>query len=238
LGQIANRQFRGQRVAIVSQASELGAEAGQGFREAVRGQLSLAAELSLAVTEGDLTEPVRQLRISGAQVVAVLAVPGLAARLMSAAAKAGWSPDWVLAADCAVPELIDWAGRRAAEGAWSLSYLPLFDDARDPRVARHRDLLARRGGGLKPSPYTIQGQAIAELVVETLRRAGPDPTRSGLMQAVESLDNWNDERRALAPIVNVSPRDHQALHAARAVVVRDGRWVAGGDWFSVPPLQP
>jgi branched-chain amino acid transport system substrate-binding protein len=157
---------------------------------------------------------------------------------MAAAAKAGWSPEWVLAADCAVPELIEWAGRKAADGAISLTYLPLADDTRDARVAKHRELLARYGGNLKPSVYTIYGQAVAELVVESLKRAGPELTRAGLLQAVESLDNWNDERRALAPIVNVAAHDHQALHAVRAVAVKDGHWVAGGDWISVPALQP
>jgi ABC-type branched-subunit amino acid transport system substrate-binding protein len=238
LGQIAARQFKGQRVALVSQASELGTEGALGFKENLHGQLVLAAELSVSVTEGDLGETVRQLRASGAGVVAVFAVPGLAARLMAAAAKAGWSPEWVLAADCAVPELVEWAGRRAAEGAVSLTYLPLADDSRDPRVARHRELLAKYAGNLKPSVYTITGQAVAELVVESLKRAGPEPSRASLLQAVESLDNWNDDRRALAPVVNVTAHDHQALHAARAVTVKDGRWVAGGDWISVPALQP
>jgi ABC-type branched-subunit amino acid transport system substrate-binding protein len=238
LGQIAAREFRGKRVALVSQTSELGSEGAQGFRETIRTQLSVSAETQLSVAEGDLSETVKQLRASGAQVVAVFAVPGLAARLISAAAKAGWSPEWVLAADCAVPELIDWAGRRAADGAVSLAYLPLADDQRDLRVAKHRELLARYGSNLKPSAYTIYGQAVAELVVESLKRAGPEPTVATLMQAVESLDNWNDDRRALAPVVNVAPRDHQALHAARAVTVKDGHWVAGGDWISAPALQP
>jgi ABC-type branched-subunit amino acid transport system substrate-binding protein len=235
LAQLAQRELPGRRIAIYAQSGELGAQETQGFREALRGA-AVTAEAQQAVTDGDPSVAVKQLRASGAQAVAIFAVPGMAARFAAAAQKQGWSPRLLLANVCADPDVLSGGARRALEGAISLAYLPEPDDARDPRVARHRELLAKYAPGLKPSGLTIAGQAVAELAVEALRRAGPEPSRPALLKAAESLDNWNDEGRALAPTVTLSPTDHQALHAARMVVAKDGRWVPGGNWLTAPPL--
>ena len=238
LAQLALRELGGRRLAIYAQAGELGTEAAQGLREALRGKLTITAEARQAITDGDPGAVVAELRASGAQAVAVLAVPGMAARFIAASARAGWNPRILLSSEAVVPELFAWAGRKDAEGAISLSYLPLADDARDNRVAKHREILAKYGSGLRADALTLSGQAVAELTVEALRRAGPLPTRASLLHAAEGLNNWNDEGKALAPMVGLSALDHQALHAARMVTARDGKWVAGGDWLSAPPLEP
>jgi ABC-type branched-subunit amino acid transport system substrate-binding protein len=235
LAQIALRELGGRRVAIYAQSTEMGSELARGFREGVRGRLAVAAEAQQAVTEGDPGEALSALRASGAQSVALFAVPGMAARFIAAARARGWAPQFLLPSVCAGGELFAWAGRGNVEGAISLGYLPLGDDPRNPLVARHRELLARYAPELKAHPLTIAGQAIAELTVEALRRAGDPPTRAALLEAVESLDNWNDEGRALVPAVTLSAQDHQALHAARMLVAREGHWVAVGEWLVAPP---
>jgi ABC-type branched-subunit amino acid transport system substrate-binding protein len=238
LAQIAQKEFAGRRLGIYAQVGELGIESAQGFRNALRGRLNIVAEARQSVTEGDPTQAINDLRGAGAQVVAVFAVPGMAVRFLAAANKAGWSPPVLLASAAAVPELIERAGRGNAEGAVSLTYLPLADDARDDRVARHRDLLKTYAPGLAADAMTLTGQAVAELTVEAVRRAGATPTRASLMKAAESLENWNGNGQVLAPMVALSAQDHQALHGARRVTVRNGRWVAGGDWLLAPPLDP
>jgi ABC-type branched-subunit amino acid transport system substrate-binding protein len=238
LAQVALRELAGRRLAIYAQHSALGSESAQGFREGLRGRATLAGEAHQSVSEGDPAPVIAELRGTGAQAVALFAVPGMVGRFIEAAAKAGWTPRYLLASDAAVPELFGWAGRRELEGALSLAWLPSAQDMRDARIARHREILARYAPGLKADALTVAGQAAAELTVEALRRAGPALTRDGLVKAVESLRNWNDDGKALVPMVSLSAQDHQALHSARVLTARDGRWVTSGDWLAVPALEP
>ncbi|MCZ6552443.1 MAG: ABC transporter substrate-binding protein [SAR324 cluster bacterium] len=234
LGAIAARNNAGQRVAVYGQAGELGTQGTLGFREGAGRAVRLVGVFQQSVTAGDLAEQVERLRKSRAEVVALFAVPGLAARFVRAAAKLGWRPVYLLPSVCAEPGIFRRAGRRNLEGAVSLTVLPAADDGRDARVARHRELLKQYAAGLTPSAITLHGQAIAELTVEVLRRAGPALTREGVLRAAESLRGWNAKGQALVHRATLGPEDHEPLNAVRVVVAKNGKWRPRRKWMELP----
>jgi len=70
----------------------------------------------------------------------------------------------------------------------------------------------------------------AKVIVEGLRRAGPQPTRAAFRAALESLRNV--ELGIGAPVTFSSER-HQGLDSVYFTRVDNERWVPVADWAAV-----
>jgi hypothetical protein len=70
------------------------------------------------------------------------------------------------------------------------------------------------------------GQAVAELMIETLKEAGRNPTRESLVQAAESIKGFKG--MTFAPIT-MGPDDHKPGESIRLSKVQDGESVYFGD---------
>ncbi|MCH8845025.1 MAG: ABC transporter substrate-binding protein [SAR324 cluster bacterium] len=238
LAAIAARDHAGSRAAVFAMAGEMGHEGAEGFRAGLKGKLRIVQEIFQDSTDGKIAEIVEGLRNGGVRIMALFTPPGAAARFMAIAGRKGWRPVYFVTTLASVPELIRRAGRRAFEEAIGLTFLPLPEDEKDPRVGRHREILARHAPDISLSRLTLYGQALAELTVEVLRRAGPRPTRDGVIKAAESLKGWNDQGRALVRAVTLSAKNHLPLNALRTVLVRGGRWRPGKTWVDISPAAP
>jgi ABC-type branched-subunit amino acid transport system substrate-binding protein len=73
-----------------------------------------------------------------------------------------------------------------------------------------------------PGTHSRIGYAAAQLVVEGLRRAGPDLTREGLIAALEGLKEWTG---GLLPPISYGPDDHRGLTALALQRSIGGRWL-------------
>jgi branched-chain amino acid transport system substrate-binding protein len=69
----------------------------------------------------------------------------------------------------------------------------------------------------------------AKVIVESLRRAGPNPTRVTLRQALESLRNVD---LGIGAPLNFGPERHQGLDSVYFTRVEGERWVPIADWAS------
>lgn len=82
--------------------------------------------------------------------------------------------------------------------------------------------LARAKGLAGVSPAMMEGFAAAKVLVEGLRRAGPKPTREGLVKALNSLDSFDLGGMKLS----YSPTQHTGLNYAElSIIGADGRFV-------------
>jgi hypothetical protein len=139
-------------------------------------------------------------------------------------------PTWKLAG----PDCDPGAGKTqcaASDGAITLKTGPTAHETDNPKVGRHHQIMAKYGRGLKVDDLTLAGQAVAEVMEETLRRAGRNLTRESLTRAAESIKNWNE---GLAPNVTMGPDDHAPLEDMKVVEVRNGKfareltgWITG-----------
>ena len=62
----------------------------------------------------------------------------------------------------------------------------------------------------------------AQVLVQALRRAGPSPTRAGLITALEALRHWNG---GLAFDVTYTPTEHSGALGIRMVRSHHGTFV-------------
>jgi hypothetical protein len=70
-------------------------------------------------------------------------------------------------------------------------------------------------GGPTPSNFTIYAQALAETAVEILTRSCDDLTREGLMNVVESLQDFHSDLLLDGVTVSFSDTDHTGLQTGR-----------------------
>jgi branched-chain amino acid transport system substrate-binding protein len=133
------------------------------------------------------------------------------------------------------------SGRDYTRALVNSQVVPSYDEASLAGVAEYRALMDKHNPavpeGLRDSQYTVQrysfisleGFVNAKVVVEALRRAGPQPTRQSLRQALESLRNFD---LGIGSTVTFGPERHQGLDSVYFTRVDGERWVPITDWAS------
>ncbi|MBK1687167.1 ABC transporter substrate-binding protein [Rubrivivax gelatinosus] len=87
-------------------------------------------------------------------------------------------------------------------------------------MVREASELARAAGINELTPAMIEGFAGARVLVEGLRRAGPNPTRQSLRQALEGF-----QRVDLGGLeISYGPADHSGLDYTELSIISDGRF--------------
>ena len=79
----------------------------------------------------------------------------------------------------------------------------------------------------KHSFISLEGFINAKVIVEGLRRAGPNPTRQGFRQALESLRSFDV---GIGASLSFSRERHQGLDSVYFTGVENERWVPVTDW--------
>jgi acyl-CoA hydrolase len=143
-----------------------------------------------------------------------------AAELLRAAYAARFCPQWLGNYVISGPDLLGLAGRPATHGLRATSYPVGPRDQRDERL--YYKLLAREYADETPGTHSRIGYAAAQLVVEGLRRAGPDLTRANFIAALESMTGWTG---GLLPPISYSAADHRGLTALALQRAANGRWI-------------
>ena len=118
--------------------------------------------------------------------------------------------------------------------------VPSYSRSDLPGVTLYRALMPRPGAAALPEGLTdgtyqpqrfsftsLEGFLGARLVVEVLRKLGPDPKRSDVRKAAESLEQVD---LGLGAEVSFTPTRHQAQSEVYYTVVRGRRFVMLTDW--------
>ena len=90
-----------------------------------------------------------------------------------------------------------------------------------PMVKEVQELAKARGGAGEVSPAMLEGFAAAKVLVESLRRAGPKPSREKIQLALEGMRKFD-----LGGLeVSYSPEDHTGLtFADLSIIGSDGKF--------------
>ncbi len=100
--------------------------------------------------------------------------------------------------------LADELGKEAL-GVVISQVMPYPFNTTTPITREYLDALQRAGAGDRPNYSSIEGYICAKVFTEGLRRAGANPTRDGLMKALETLQRYD----AGGYTVNFSPHSHR-----------------------------
>jgi branched-chain amino acid transport system substrate-binding protein len=241
-GVFAIQRWGGKKVALLYQNDDFGKDGAEAFKHAIRGKLTVVADDVYEVNAVTVDSQLLKAKNAGADVVYLFAIPKFVGMYLKKASEIGWKPAFLVSAVSNGPQTWKLAGPDCdpaanklqcanSDGVFTLKWTPTMDERDNPKVARHYALVEKYGSGLKVDNLTLYGQAAAELMVETLRRAGRNLTRESLLKAAESIKGWSD---GLVSNITMGPDDHAPVEDLKVVLIKDGKiekeltdWIQG-----------
>jgi ABC-type branched-subunit amino acid transport system substrate-binding protein len=208
------------RVALLMQDDSFGETVKGGLAGALlkRG-LRVEGEARILRNSLEVGEAVRQLLPSQPQAIFFIGTYKQLAAAIREARALGMQARFFSVSFVGTDSFIAEAGADA-EGVYISQVVPSPDDTRLPLV---RDYRADMRGPLGYA--SLEGYIGAAVLVEALRRSGPQPTRAQLVEALKSMDMDLGGFR-----IRFGPKDHQGSDAVYLTRIEQGR--------AVPVLQP
>ena len=230
------------RIAVLHEDSEYGQDMFAGLRRGL-GKLStrIAAVQTYDLTDPDLNAQIARLKASRADTIMIFALPTQTIQAFLAIHKLGWRPRIFVNSVSIDPFVMDVVQRntskRLVEGAISSAFLKDPTDpalARDPGVKLYKQILRRYLPGAKVKEVAhLYGMAVAYTMVDSLRRAGAQPTRASLLRAATHLNQRANPFFVKGIAVQTGPSDYYPIERSRMVRFSAGRWRQFGKIVSV-----
>jgi ABC-type branched-subunit amino acid transport system substrate-binding protein len=229
LAKYASENLPAQKYGLLYQDDSFGREGQEGVRLGLRNTgKEIALAQTYAVGTSDLSEAARKFKDEGIDLIFVWTIAEGAAALVKAIdAIEGYHPQFVASQILSDPVMFDLAGP-SWEGTIVASSVP-EPGSSDPGLARGRHIIDTYGQGIGFGTYAMWGLARAEVLVEGLRRAGPDLTRLKLIQSLESITDWTDNFHGHT--ISFGPENHQGLSAVLLSRAEGGGLVHLADWM-------
>ncbi len=192
---------RAAKIGVLFQNDDLGKDMTRGLERAIAGKgPQIVAKASYEYTDTDVSSQVAALKAAGADTFMLFATPKFAIQGFAAANRLGWTPQQVYVASVSIePNIMAIARLNAPQltkGALSVAFVKNPNDpiwAKDPALKLYRSIMKRHLPSGKPSDvYNWYGMTVAWTMVETLERAGKNPTRAGLLRAAQTLNLSNN----------------------------------------------
>jgi len=214
-GHYISENMPGKKVAALWENSAAGIDGLAGLKEGLDpSKNEVVAEQSYNIADISIASQVTNLKNSQAEVVVLHSSPGFAAQAIKTADRLGWHPQWFMSYINSDDMMFSFVPPDLLEGAITFQALKLAAWRDDPAVARHYELMQKYDGPT-PTNFTIYAQALAETAVEILKRSCDNLTREGLMNSVESLQDFHSDLMLDGVTVSFSNTDHIGLQAGR-----------------------
>jgi len=224
-GQYISQNLPGKKVAVLYSNIISGIDELEGVKDGLDPDKNeIVSEQGYEITAVSISSQVTNMKNSSAEVVVINASPGFTAQAIKQADRLGWHPQWVLSYVNSDEMMFLFVSPELLEGAISFQALKLGAWTDDPAIARHYEIMDEYGGP-SPSNFSVYAQALAEVAVEVLSRSCDNLTREGLMDALESIEDFRSDLFIDGVNVSFSDTDHTALQTGKMlrVVVEDGK---------------
>ena len=222
----------GRKIAVFYQYDAYGFDGLTGTELALKG-FGLAPVASGSYTRGtlDVQEGLNKIMASGAEAVVMIGTYDPCATFIRMAHERGYQPVFYLVSFVGADEL---ARRIEAlqEVTVLMSQVVPPPDRKDPSPlltgeVGYITLLKRYYPEDQPNFVGLEGFINARVLVEGLRRAGPDLTREGFITAIESI---RDLSLGQDITISFSPTDHQGLDRVYFTRLEKGLFSLVRDW--------
>ncbi|BCL76219.1 lipoprotein [Jeongeupia sp. HS-3] len=181
------------RIAVIAQQDGFG-QAGYGaLKDALaKRNLTLAGEAWYDRKSGDTTKAAAELAKANPEAVVLITVSKPAASFVKQFRAAGGTAQLYGLSPIQFEEVIQTVGKKEAHGLGISEVLP-YPRNEQLRFVREfqQDAAAVLRDGTTPSYAVMEGYLSARLVVEALKRAGKNPTRSAVYNALSSLKRYD-----------------------------------------------
>ena len=205
-----------QRIALFIQDDAFGEAGKAGVNRAMhRRGMKVAAEARYKRNTVEVDQGLATIKAAAPEAVIFVGTYKPFAEIVRKARAQGVNAKFMTVSFIGTADFIREAGA-AGEGVYITQVMPAPDSSSVPLVKRfHEDM---RGGPINYS--SIEGYADAAVLVEALAKAGPRPTRQGLVEALQGL------RTDLGGLkIAFSSTSHQGAKDVFLTVIKDGKAV-------------
>ena len=223
-------QARGiRRIGVIYQDDAFGMAVLEGVQNALSGHQAKPVALgTFARNTLNVEQGLKTVRAANPEAVVLVGPYAPVAAILKQAHADGWHPLFLTVSFVGTEALIHIAASDA-EGMIITQVVPPYDHSELPTVKLYLDALNKYMGGTEPNFVSLEGFVDAMVIVEGLKRAGPNLTREKFISGVESI---HGENMGLGPkfLLDYGPSRHNGFESVYATVVRNGRAVAITDW--------
>ena len=228
IGQWVAKNMPDAKVGLFLQDDDLGVDSEKGVRRYIDKQIVKVAKYTAGNT--DVAPQIAALKASGADLVLGFNVPSYTALSQLVALKLSYKPKWFYANIGSDPELIGNLLSKFSEGAvgkanpldgvLTTEYIPGVDATDNAWVQLWQKVWDKHGKNGHLTNYRIYGMSEAYAFVQALQAAGKNPTRKGIVDAVEKMGNAAGP--PLAPF-RYSADSHLGISGMRVVQLKGGK---------------
>jgi ABC-type branched-subunit amino acid transport system substrate-binding protein len=213
---------------IIYQLDPAGEDHLAGMKKVVAAHgLQIAAAEAFERGATDFAAPVLKAKNAGCDMVYTAMTLEAAARVVTAADRAGFKPKFAGFTTQADSTLIKLLGP-LAEGFYAADML-VRPDSNEPAVKTYLANLKKFSADAEPTFFTNYAYATMMLIGEAIKDAGNPPTREKVLAA---LEKWNPKTSALMGPVVFSPSNHDGKRSLYMIQVKGGKWDKVSDWIS------
>jgi branched-chain amino acid transport system substrate-binding protein len=219
----------GGKIAILSQDDDFGKDYVKGLKDGLGGKIPVVAEATYKVTDANVNQQIATLKASGADIFLDVTTPKFAAMAIRRAAELGWRPEHILSqVSNSATAVMQPAGLQNSEGILTAGYYFEGDDpeaANDPAYHDWAVFMDRYVSDIsKSNGLTVLGYALANAMVEVLKKCGDDLSRDNIMKQATSLKGLQIPMLIPGIVVNTSASDHAPLEQMQMMRFTGGRW--------------
>ncbi|MGQ9648071.1 MAG: ABC transporter substrate-binding protein [Thermodesulfobacteriota bacterium] len=217
-------KLRSLKIAAIYQDDEFGKDGLEGLDEQVKKHptMEVVARESFARGAKDFGSQVVKCKQSGAGGLLISCAVTEAAMIIKEAEKLAWKPQFMVLSGAADDKVVELAGV-AAEGLLAATNVIIPTEKDNPVVVRSAEIIHKYHPEQSINVPAVDGLAVAMITVETLRRAGTNPTRA---KVIEVLENMKGFETGVLPPVTFGPNQRQGCVGAYIYQVRNGRFVS------------
>lgn len=222
------------RIAVIYQDDDLGQDGLSGLHDAVETYgLDLVAEESYKRGAIDFSSQVLNIKKHDPTHVILWTIYRETAAILKKAVQIDLKATFIGGSPASDSKILELAGADA-EGYLALAPVDLWSESPSERLEKYWTLTKRQVPRRKVTPVHSFGYSIAELLVESLERTGRDLTREKLIQALETINQFE----TTAINYSYGPGIRGGLNS-RAIMTKasteKGRFEAVSDWLSYNP---
>ncbi len=195
---------------------------------AVEFSYSVASLQPLPRNPQDAISQMTALQDSDPDALIMALYPAGARKVVEAKSKLDWDVRLVSSGPLTDEQYLNVEGGEA-EGTLGFCYYPDPNESDAPGIVEYRELMSEYFPGHELNRYSMYGYVFGSLVVEGLKRAGPEIDRESFLDAMESIRDWDSG--GIMPEVSFSESNHHAQRAGFICELEDGRFNALSGWM-------
>jgi branched-chain amino acid transport system substrate-binding protein len=219
------------KIAVLYENSDFGKDMLNGLRRGLGGKGKVVSTQAYEVDDQDVSSQLAKLKSSGADTLMLFATPKFAIFGYVGSFRLGWHPHIYVTSVSISPDIMKIAkfgsSQKQVEGSISIAFVkdPTAKQwAGDKTVRLYKTIMKRYLPGAKADDvFNYYGMAVAYTMVDTLRKAGRNPTRDSVLRAATHLSETNP---FLLPGVRIrtTPNDYYPMDKVKLARYHLSHW--------------